>query len=87
MNLVVEERKQIMICLHIAIITKAVTEVKHLKLTSPLHVFQFDVNVAGVVEWKCGLGPWDHCCVDHIQRTASDSPTCLSEHLDSNTVC
>lgn len=86
MNLVVEEGKQIMICLHSTTLHNQSKQNEH-TLTGSLHVFQFDVNVAGVVEWKCGLGPWDHWCVDHIQRTVSDSLTCLSEHLDSNAVC
>lgn len=55
--------------------------------TSPLHVVQFNVNLARRVEWQCGLAPWDHRSTDDIQRAASDSFTCLSEHLYGDAVC
>lgn len=64
-----------------------ITKSNRRKPTRPLHVLQFDVNFAGCFERQCGLAPWDHWCVDHIQRAESHSPTGLSEHLYCNAVC
>lgn len=65
----------------------AITKSNRHKPTRPLHVLQFDVNVAGCFEWQCGLAPWNHWRVNHIQRAAPDSPTGLSEHLYCDAVC
>ena len=63
------------------------TESKWFPLTSPLHVLQFDVDVAVHAERQGGLTPGDHGSVDDTQGAASHRLPGFSQQIQGDTVC